>query len=432
MSLLLVLFTLAVLLVLSAVFSGSETAITGTSEGRMHTLAKSGDKRAKRVLKLLQKKERLIGTLLTGNNLMNVTASALAAAVFIAWFGEIGVLYATIAMTLTLLIFAELLPKSYAILNPDKTALVAGGFLVWVVRLLWPVTWLVQVIVKAIAYGLRLKLEDQSLRREKEEELRGFIDLHDGEDPDLKHERKMMHSILDLDNTPLENIMTHRKNVTMIDLDIDPQTNITKILESPHTRIPLYHKQADDIKGVLHVRALLRALNNGGESDKVAVSDLAKLAKAPWFVPETATLLDQLQAFRERREHFAIVVDEYGSFMGIVTLEDVLEQIVGAIEDETDLLVAGVERCGDGSYIMDGSLNLREINREFDWQLPDDKASTLAGLVLHEARIIPNVGQVYEFYDFRFEITERQRQQITKIKVTPPPHTAEEASQSED
>ena len=200
MTFLLVLFQLVILLILSAIFSGSETAITGTSEGRMHTLAKSGDKRAKRVLKLLQRKERLIGALLTGNNLMNVTASALAAAAFIAWFGEIGVLYATIAMTLALLIFAEVLPKSYAILNPDKVALVAGGFLTWVMWLLWPITWLVQAIVRAIASILHLKLEEQSLRHEKEEELRGFIDLHDGEDPDLKHERKMMHSILDLDN----------------------------------------------------------------------------------------------------------------------------------------------------------------------------------------------------------------------------------------
>ena len=216
----------------------------------------------------------------------------------------------------------------------------------------------------------------------------------------------------------------------MIDLDGDPQANIAMILESPYTRIPLYRKHADNIKGILHAKALLRVLSNGGKPEKVKTPNLEDLAKEPWFVPETATLLDQLQAFRARREHFAIVVDEYGSFMGVVTLEDVLEQIVGAIEDETDLRVEGVERCGDNSYLMDGSLNLREINREFDWQLPDDKASTLAGLVLHEARIIPNVGQVYEFYDFRFEIIQRQRQQITQIKVTPPHHHSEETPPS--
>lgn len=417
MEILITIIVLIILLLLSAFFSSSETSITGVSEGRMLTLAKSGDKAAKRVLNLISKKEQIISSLLTGNNLVNVTASALATALSITWFGEVGVLYATIVMTFALLIFAEILPKSYALLNPDKIALKASPLLSIITVILSPITWLTQFAVKTIAALFRLKLEENTDHNEREEQLRGFIDLHDGEDPDLKHERKMMHSILDLDDIQIENIMTHRKNVTTINLDDNPKKNMKRILESPYTRIPLYQGADDDIKGILHVKALLRAMNKSPQ----APLDLLKLAAKPWFVPETATLLDQLQAFRSRREHFAIVVDEYGSLMGVVTLEDILEQIVGKIEDEHDTLNRGFEKNGNG-YIMEGTLTLREINRELDWQLPDDEASTLAGLILHEARLIPQAGQEFEFYGFRFKILARHRQQITKIKVTPP-HT---------
>lgn len=434
-----------VLLVLSGFFSGSETALTGASRSRMHQMAKQGNKRAEKVLALLERKDRLIGAILLGNNMVNILASALATTVLVAWFGDAGVAYATLGMTLLVLIFAEVLPKTYALSHTDRMALVVAPLIRAVVLLFAPVTHAVQMIVRATLkpFGIDLSMELDG--EEHEEELRGAIDLHDGEDPDTRHERVMLKSILDLDDVEVADIMTHRRRVVMIDLGESVPDNIDAVLGSPFTRIPVYRDDPDNIVGVLHAKALLRevrvrqkadarreaerdaAPENDGESVAAAqISDLdsldlGKLATTPWFIPDSTTLLDQLQAFRERREHFAIVIDEYGAFMGIVTLEDILEEIVGNIDDETDIAVPGVRPQPDGAYLVDGSVTLRLLAREFDWNLPDDNAATIAGLVLHEARLIPDPGQIFMFYGFRFEVVRRQRNQITLIRVTPPP-----------
>ncbi|MBP5859068.1 HlyC/CorC family transporter [Marivibrio halodurans] len=437
-----------VLLVLSGFFSGSETALTGASRSRMHQLTKQGNRRAERVVGLLERKDRLIGAILLGNNLVNILASALATTMFVAWFGDAGVAYATLVMTLLVLIFAEVLPKTYALSHTDRVALAVAPVVRAVVLLFAPVTHTVQMVVRGTLkpFGIDLSMELDG--EQHEEELRGAIDLHDGADPDTRHERVMLKSILDLDDVEVADIMTHRRRVVMIDLGDSVADNIDAVLGSPYTRIPVYRDDPDNIVGVLHAKALLREVRARQKTDALRAAeraeaenaddagktsamvapisdldslDLGKLATAPWFIPDSTTLLDQLQAFRARREHFALVIDEYGAFMGIVTLEDILEEIVGNIDDETDIAVPGVRPQPDGAYLVDGSVTLRLLAREFDWSLPDDNAATIAGLVLHEARLIPEPGQIFMFHGFRFEVVRRQRNQITLIRVTPPP-----------
>ncbi len=406
------------LLILSAFFSGAETALTAASRPRLHGLAKQGDHRARVVIGLRRRNERLIGAILLGNNLVNILASVLATSLLLKMFGDNGVVYATLVMTFLVLVFAEVLPKTYAMSHADRMALKVGRPVKLLVNVLSPITHAIYLLVRTVLRVFGVELGAELGRAEAEEELRGAIDLHEGGEPESRHERLMLRSILDLDDVEVNEIMTHRRNVTMIDVDDSADSIIDQILTSQFTRIPLYRGEQDNVIGVLHAKEILREMRRlGGSTPDI---DFAQLAATPWFVPDSTSLLDQLQAFRERREHFAVVVDEYGALMGIVTLEDILEEIVGEIEDEHDTPVRGVRAQPDGSYIIDGDVTLRDLDRELDWNLPDDEASTIAGLVLHEARLIPDKGQVFRFHGFQFEILRRTRNQITSIRVTPP------------
>jgi Mg2+/Co2+ transporter CorB len=409
---------IAVLLVLSAFFSGSETALTAASRPRMHSLSKQGDTRAQTVVGLHTRNERLIGAILLGNNLVNIMASALATSLLLGVFGEAGVVYATLIMTTLVLVFAEVLPKTWALSHADRMALAVAPFVRVLVFLLGPVTHTIYVVVLETLKPFGVELGAELCRAEAEEELRGAIVLHEGEEPETRHERQMMRSILDLDEVEVGEIMTHRRNVSTIDLGLKPDEIVDQVLASQYTRIPVWRDDPDNVVGVLHTKELLRELRR--QEGEVTKIDFDELPSEPWFIPDTTSLLDQLQAFRSRREHFAVVVDEYGSLMGIVTLEDILEEIVGEIEDEHDMPVAGVRPQPDGSYIVDGTVTIRDLNREFDWELPDEEAATIAGLVMHESRLIPDKGQVFTFYGFRFEILRRLRNQIVSIRVTPP------------
>ncbi|UCH75728.1 MAG: HlyC/CorC family transporter [Rhodospirillales bacterium] len=406
------------LLIFSGFFSGSETALTAASRHRMHSLAKQGDRRAQTVIDLHSRNERLIGAILLGNNLVNIMASAMATGLLLTLFGEAGVVYATLIVTLLVVVFSEVLPKTWALNHADRTALAVATPVRILVFLLGPVTHAIYVLVRATLRLFGLELGAELGRAEAEEELRGAIDLHEGEEPETRHERQMMHSILDLDEVEVGEIMTHRRTVSMVDLDSKPDEIVDQVLESQFTRIPVYRGDSDNVVGVLHTKELLRELRRQkGDVSKISFDELPS---APWFIPDTTSLLDQLQAFRSRREHFAVVVDEYGSLMGIVTLEDILEEIVGEIEDEHDTPVRGVRPQPDGTYIVDGTVTIRDLNREFDWNLPDEEAATIAGLVLHEARLIPDKGQVFVFYGFRFEVLRRVRNQIASLRLTPP------------
>ena len=403
------------LLVLSGFFSGSETALTAASRARIRALIERGDKRAERVDRLREKKERLIGGILLGNNLVNILASALATSVLIKVFGDSGLAYATIGMTLLVLVFSEVMPKTYAINHAERTALAVARPLTWFIALFAPVTHAVEILVRGmfklmgVAVGHNLS--------DTEEELRGAIELHEGEGGEVRQERAMLRSILDLNDVSVGEIMTHRGNMVTVDADLPPKQIVEEIVKSPYTRIPLWRKSPDNLVGVVHAKALLRIVSEAG--GKVEQKDILAAANRPWFIPDTTTLQDQLEAFRVRREHFALVVDEYGEVMGLVTLEDILEEIVGEIADEHDVPVPGVKFDPDGSVVVDGTVTIRDLNREFDWKLPDDRASTLAGLIIYEARLIPEVGQVFAFHGFKFQIMQRQRNQITQLRILP-------------
>ena len=410
---------IVVLIAASAFFSASETAITGASRPRMHALEKRGNVRARIVNELRASTERMISGILFGNNLANILASALATSVLIAWFGNAGVAYATIVMTVLVLLFAEVLPKSYALHHADRVALATAPLVRTMMWLITPVTRGVETIVRAFLRVLGVKIGGGVSVLHREEELLGAIDLHRGPGPETVQERRMLRSVLDLDEVTVGEIMVHRKNVLAIDVDLPVDRILDSVVESRYSRLPLWRGDPDNIVGVLHVKTLLHAVRTR-KGDLGSLKIEAVMAK-PWFIPESTSLLDQLQAFRKRREHIAFVVDEYGAFMGIVTLEDVLEEIVGDITDELDVAVPGVRAEPGGTFVVDGSVTIRDLNREFDWRLPDEEASTIAGLVMYEARMIPEPGQIFTFFGFRFEVLRRQRNQITAIRITPPP-----------
>lgn len=408
--------SILVLLGLSGFFSGSETALTAASRARMLHYEKSGDRRAGIVSRLIQARERLIGALLLGNNLVNILASALATNVLLNLFGDAGVVYATLVMTALVLIFSEVLPKTWAITNPDRFALAVSPIVRLVVMLFGPVVMAVELIVRALLRLFGVYAQDGATLS-AHEELRGTVDLQHMEGGLVKAERDRIGGLLDLADLEVSDVMVHRTKMMTLNADDDPAKLISDALASPHTRLPLWRGQTDNYIGVLHAKDLLRALARaGGDPSRI---DVEQLASPPWFVPETTSLQDQLNAFLKRKAHFALVIDEYGEVMGLVTLEDILEEIVGEISDEHDVELAGVRPQPDGSIIVDGSVPIRDLNRALDWRLPDDEATTIAGLVIHEARIIPDERQAFTFHGYRFTVLKREKNRLTRLRILP-------------
>ena len=406
------------LLLASALFSGSETALTAASRARMHKLENDGDRRARRVNLLIRDRERLIGSILVGNNLVNILATTLASGLFVSWFGAGGVAIAVATATMTVLIvlFSEVTPKTAAISRPDSFALFIAPLMRWMVFLLAPVTYVIQRFVRGLlgAFGLDTSRTERIFSAA--DELRGAIELHHDEGDLEKAARDIVRGALDLDEITVGEIMVHRKSIDMLDIDEKPATLLAQAMKSGHTRFPLYRDTSENIVGVLHVKDFLRAIwELDGDASKVVVADIAR---KPCFAPETTTLQEQLDNFRKGQEQFALIVDEYGSIRGLVTMEDIIEEIVGEIEDEHDSPAQGVRPQADGSVNVDGSVTIRDLNRVMDWALPDAEAVTLAGLVIHEAQSIPEVGQTFSFHGFRFRILRRRRNQITAIKIT--------------
>jgi Mg2+/Co2+ transporter CorB len=406
------------LLLASAFFSGSETALTAASPAKMHALEQDGSRRARVVNYLLTVRERFIGAILLGNTLANVAASALATSLFLSLFGEQGVAYATVVMTVIVVLFAEVLPKTYAIVNADRMALVVAPAVRFVVALFAPVTNAIQFLVRHTLRLFGASISDEAEVLSAHEELRGTIELIHKEGGVVKLDRDMLGGVLDLRELTVSDIMVHRTKIDAIDAELPTEKIIDLALKSSHTRLPLWRGEREEIVGILHAKTLLRALRDAkGDVSKL---DIVKLATPPWFVPDTTTLKDQLNAFLKRKSHFAIVVDEYGEVMGLVTLEDIIEEIVGDITDEMDIASIAARPQADGSIIVEGSVPLRDLNRLMDWELPDEEATTVAGLVLHEAQTIPDAGQAFTFHGFRFEVLRRQRNRLTSIRVIPP------------
>lgn len=409
--------TIVGLLALSAFFSGSETSLTATSRARMLQMERDKNPAAARVNRLISDGESLLGAILLGNNLVNIAAAMLAGQVFERVLGGNSVVWATLTMTVLVVVFAEVMPKTYALSNPERFALVVSRPISWAVRIFAPVVGAVQFVVRHALKMLGANVEGPVLS--SHDELRGTIALHHEEGGVVKDDRDMLGGVLNLRDLTVDDIMVHRKSILMLDAEKSANEIVTEALHSPHTRLPLYTGDNENIIGILHVRDIARALHEA-DGDASAI-DIEALRREAWFVPETTPVLDQLNAFREKREHFSLVVDEYGALMGLVTLEDILEEIVGAIEDEHDVAVEGIQPETDATYLVDGALPIRDLNRALDWELPDEEAVTLAGLVIHEARTIPEPGQVFQFHGARFEIVERRRNQITRLRVSVSP-----------
>ncbi|MBR0554225.1 HlyC/CorC family transporter [Ciceribacter sp. L1K23] len=413
----LIVVAILALIVASGFFSGSETALTATSRARMHTIESNGDVRAGVVNALIERRDRLIGALLIGNNLVNILASSLTTSLFLGLFGDSGVAIATIVMTVLLVIFSEVLPKSWAISAPERFALFVAPVVRMFVIVVGPLSSAVNYIVRAILalFGHTLSRETSMLTAH--EELRGAVDLLHREGSVVKADRDRLGGVLDLGELEVSDVMIHRTSMRAVNADDPPETAVRAVLESPYTRMPLWRGSTDNIIGVVHAKDLLRALAEPGVEPQNL--DIVKIAQRPWFVPDTTNLKDQLNAFLRRKVHFAVVVDEYGEVQGIVTLEDILEEIVGDISDEHDIEIQGVRQEADGSIVVDGSVPIRDLNRALDWQLPDDEATTIAGLVIHESKLIPDERQAFTFHGKRFIVMKREKNRITRIRIRP-------------
>jgi Mg2+/Co2+ transporter CorB len=410
-------------LLVSAFFAASETALTGASRASMLRLSKQGNRDADVVSRLIENRERLIGALLLGNNIANIGASAIATGIFTTWFGEVGVLYATGVMTALVVIFAEVLPKTIAINAPDRIALAVARPMRLTVVVLGPLLSVVEAIVRILMRLFGVAIGEHQALLSPTERLRGAVDLLHHEGKVEKQDRDMLGGLLDLRELQVSDVMIHRTEMMMINADLPPEELVREVLATEYTRIPLWREKPENIIGVLHAKDLLRAIRaSEGDTSRI---DVSTIALPPWFVPEMRPVSEQLKAFRRRKTHFALVVDEYGEVEGLVTLEDILEEIVGDISDEHDVVVAGVRAQPDGSVVVDGSVPIRDLNRAMDWHLPDEEATTVAGLVIHEARSIPDRGQSFTFHGFRFRVLRRERNRITALRISPVPRDAE-------
>ena len=404
-------------IIAAAFFAGAETALTAASRARMHALEMAGDKRAKLVTRLIGMRGRLISAMLLGGQFVTIGASALATSVLLGLFGDRGVFAATIIMTALIVVFGEVLPKTIAIAYPDQRFArdrAAGSVLRAYFR---PVVSAVEALVRGVLRLSGVSLIDEDAGVSGHDELMGAVDILHREGEVERDERDMFGGLLELSEIPVSDVIIHRTKMRLIDADLPPEELVREVIASPYTRMPLWRGEPDNIIGVLHAKDLLRAyVAAGGDASKFNIADLTL---EPWFIPESTTLRDQLQAFLRRKMHSALVVDEYGVVQGLITLEDIIEEIVGDIRDEHDIAVQGVRKQRDGSVVVDGSATIRELNRAMGWNLPDDEAATVAGLVIHEARSIPEPRQTFSFHDFRFEVLRKQRNRIAALRISP-------------
>ena len=414
-----------VLLVMSGFFSGSETALTAASRGKLRSAADKGSRGAQTALDITEDNERLIGSVLLGNNVVNILATSLATAVLTKVFGQNGVAAATLIMTLLVLIFAEVLPKTVAITNPEKVASFVATPIGLVVRLFAPIVAAVRFFVRGVLLVFGVRTDPDSHILAVREEIAGALQLGHSEGIVEKEDRDRILGALDLNERVVEEIMLHRSGIEVIDATLPAQDILTQCLQSQHTRLPIYQDDPENIVGVIHAKDLLRAMHKLlilGDANAKALADfdIMTVAMPPYFVPETTTLDDQMREFLRRKSHFALVVDEYGGLQGLITLEDILEEIVGEIADEFDGDDADqIEATSDGAYLVEGAMTIRDLNRAHDWSLPDEEANTVAGLVIHEAQMIPVEGQVFSFHGFRFEVLEKAENRIATLKIRP-------------
>ncbi|WP_334193756.1 HlyC/CorC family transporter [Pararhodobacter sp.] len=411
------------LIVLSAFFSGSETALTASSRAKLRALADRGSSGAETALKITEDSERLIGSVLLGNNLVNILSASLATALFTRLFGDSGVALATLVMTLLLLIFAEVMPKTYAITNPESAASLVARPIRLIVLVFAPIVTAVRMLVRGILALVGVRTDPDSAILSYHEEIAGTLALGHSEGTVDKQDRDRLLGALDLGHRTVEEVMLHRSQLETVNLAAPPAEIIALSVNSPHSRLPAWKDDPENIVGVIHVRDLMREVHRlvteaGGDFSAVEKLDIASVAREPYFVPDTTPLDEQMQQFLQQRRHFGLVIDEYGALQGLITLEDILEEIVGEIVDEHDLPTEDpITRLESGAIEIDGTMTIRDLNRAMDWALPDEEANTVAGLVIHEAQLIPEAGQVFQFHGFRFTVVERMENRLTRLRI---------------
>ncbi len=412
--------SLLVLLTLSGLLSAAETSMTAASRGRLHQLERDGDPAARRINRLLTNQEMMIGAILLANNVINIGAAALTTSVLsVAFPGALGAVIATVVMTVLVVIFSEILPKTLAIARADDVARTLSIPTYWTVRIFGPIAngaqWVVRQTLRP--FGIRLNMETDVLAAH--EEIRGAVEYHHSEGLVESRDRYMLGGVLDLGEMDVSEVMVHRRSMETVDGGLPAREIVAATLASQHSRVPIYRDDPENLVGILHVKDLARAIVEAdGKIDSIDIDDIVS---EPWFIPDTTSLKDQLAAFLKKQNHFALVVDEYGALQGMLTLEDILEEIVGEIEDEHDIVAAGVKPGPDGSVFVEGAVTIRDLNRAMDWDLPDDEAVTVAGLLIHEAEAIPEVGQTFTFHQHRFHVEARKGARITLLRVEPLP-----------
>ena len=409
---LILLIIIIILILISGFLSGSETAITAASKARIISKIKKGSKKAHYVKKIIDNKDNVISSLLLSNNLVNILASSLATAFFYNLFGVTGIFYATLLMTFLLVIFAEVLPKTYSINKPTRTALIISPFIYYLNKLLLPFVFIINKIVNIFIRkkdSNDLKLSDE----QSEEELQGVIDLYQTSNPDSSHEKEMLQSILTLNDTTVEEVVTHRKNIYSIDNDLSLNEIIKKINLSRFTRIPFWEDNPENIIGLLNIRTLDIDIKNSKNDKKIILKKMSK----PWFIPASTNLLDQLVEFKKRKEHLAFVIDEYGELLGIISLEDIIEEIVGEILDEIDVPQKSFTINSQGKIIAEGNQNIKDLYREFNLNLPSSESTTIAGYVMDLAKKIPMYGEIIKDEYFHYKIISHSRKQIHRLEI---------------
>ncbi|KJV69614.1 HlyC/CorC family transporter [Candidatus Neoehrlichia procyonis] len=409
--------TVFILLLFSAMFSAAETSLTSISISRINKLALQGNKKAAIVNSLHQKKKLVISTVLAGNTIVNIASSSLATAIFMKCFGPEGILASTITMTFLILLLSEALPKTYAIQNPEKVALLIAAPVMYCVFILSPLTTLIQYFVDVVLKIFRMHKDAEIISAA--DAMRNLILLHSTKGTMLKQDLDMLSSILDLAETEISQVMTHRKNLSALNIDTNVNDFIKQILKCHHSRIPIWKDREDIIIGILHVKDVVSLIRE--KNDSITQDDIYKIMTKPWFIPDTTLLSVQLHNFRKNRKHFALVIDEYGALQGIVTLEDILEEIVGDISDEHDITTENlIKSISENVYHISGEMPIRDINRQLRWNLPDEEASTLAGLIVYKIERIPEEGEKFQLYGFFFTILTKHGNVISVIQVEIP------------
>tara|TARA_E500000178_G_C16980793_1_gene735693 strand:- start:74 stop:1324 length:1251 start_codon:yes stop_codon:yes gene_type:complete len=399
-------FVIFILILSSGFFSSSETALTSISESLLQKKVTEGDMKAFNTQILLKKKEMAISAILLGNNLVNILSSALATNILVNTFGPIGILYSTISMTSIIFIFAEVLPKIYAIRKPDKLLIFYTPYLKSVIWILSPINHFVNIAIKYLVKNKNTKSKNLNLDR-----IRGAILIADKEGVMFKDNKFMLESILDLNEREISEVMIHRKDIFSISKKENKKELLNIVNKTPYSRIPIWDKNPENIVGVILVKDLLRIFLNGKNID------FTKIIQKPWFIPETTSLSGQLNAFREKQQQIAFVVDEYGVLQGLVTLEDILEEIVGQIEDEHDTPSADYESDNEGNIYVDGNATIRDLNRLHNLKFPEEEASTISGLIMNLSKRIPQKGEYFYINDYLLTVRARTKTRVTRVHI---------------